>query len=55
MLLPIGSPVLPLPRFFPLSEIVTAEQITAAAINVARSPLDRSFELWHFRLQRLVE
>jgi len=36
-------------------EIVTAEQTTAAAINVARSPLDRSFERWHFRLQRLAE
>jgi hypothetical protein len=34
-------------------EIVDAEQTSAAAIQVARTRVDRSFELWRFRLRRL--
>ena len=34
-------------------EIVSAEQTTAAAIQVARTRVDRSFELWRFVLRRL--
>jgi hypothetical protein len=33
-------------------EIVSAEQTTAAAIQVARTRVDRSFELWRFVLRR---
>jgi SAM-dependent methyltransferase len=33
-------------------EIVSAEQTSAAAIHVARTRADRSFELWRFRLRR---
>lgn len=39
-------------RFAEKWEIVTAEQTSAAAINVARTRADRSFELWHFLLRR---
>jgi SAM-dependent methyltransferase len=34
-------------------EIVSAEQTSAAAIRVARTRVDRSFELWRFRLRRM--
>ncbi len=34
-------------------EIVGAEQTSAAAIQVARTRVDQSFELWSFRLRRL--
>jgi SAM-dependent methyltransferase len=34
-------------------EIVDADQTSAAAIQVARTRVDRSFELWRFRLRRL--
>jgi SAM-dependent methyltransferase len=39
-------------RFEARWEIVTAERTSADAIRVARSRLDRSFELWRFRLRR---
>jgi SAM-dependent methyltransferase len=39
-------------RFSETWEIVTAEQTSAAAIKVARTRVDRSFELWRFRLRR---
>ena len=39
-------------RFSETWEIVTAEQTSAAAIEVARTRVDRSFELWRFRLRR---
>ena len=39
-------------RFAERWEIVTAEQTSAAAIEVARTRVDRSFELWRFRLRR---
>jgi SAM-dependent methyltransferase len=35
-------------------EIVSAEQTTAAAIQVARTRADQSFELWRFVLRRLA-
>ena len=35
-------------------EIVSAEQTSAAAIQVARTRADRAFELWRFRLRRLA-
>jgi SAM-dependent methyltransferase len=40
-------------RFSGRWEIVSAEQTTAAAIKVARTRVDRSFELWRFQLRRL--
>ena len=40
-------------RFAAGWEIVSAEQTSAAAIQVARTRADRAFELWRFRLQRL--
>jgi SAM-dependent methyltransferase len=39
-------------RFSTKWEIVSAEQTTAAAIKVARTRVDRSFELWRFQLRR---
>jgi len=39
-------------RFSGQWEIVSAEQTSAAAIQVARTRVDRSFELWRFRLRR---
>jgi hypothetical protein len=39
-------------RFSRNWEIVTAEQTTAVAIQVARTRADRSFELWRFRMRR---
>jgi SAM-dependent methyltransferase len=35
-------------------DIVSAEQTSAAAIQVARKRADRAFELWRFRLRRLA-
>jgi SAM-dependent methyltransferase len=40
-------------RFSREWEIVSAERSSAAAIQVARTRADRSFELWRFRLRRL--
>ena len=34
-------------------EIVTAKRTSAAAIQVARTRVDRTFELWRFRLRRV--
>jgi SAM-dependent methyltransferase len=42
-------------RFSTWWEIVSAEQTSAAALRVARSRVDRSFELWRFRLRRRAE
>jgi hypothetical protein len=42
-------------RFSAHWEIVSAEQTSAAAIRVARTRVDRSFELWRFRLRRRSE
>ena len=39
-------------RFAGSWELVSAEHTSAAAINVARTRVDRSFELWRFRLRR---
>jgi SAM-dependent methyltransferase len=41
-------------RFGPRWTIESAEQTSAAAIHVARTRADRSFELWHFQLRRLA-
>jgi SAM-dependent methyltransferase len=40
-------------RFSGEWEIVSAEQTSAAAIQVARTRADQAFELWRFRLRRL--
>jgi hypothetical protein len=42
-------------RFSTWWAIVSAEQTSAAALRVARSRVDRSFELWRFRLRRRAE
>lgn len=42
-------------RFSGQWDIVSAEQTSAAAINVARTRADRSFELWRFRLHRRAD
>jgi SAM-dependent methyltransferase len=42
-------------RFSAQWEIVSADRTSAAAIRVARSRVDRSFELWRFQLRRRAQ